>query len=58
MIFLAWAASGAMKLLFALLLLSVLALLGVAIAVLVRVKKKVNAEHSGETHLFRRKDIQ
>jgi Tfp pilus assembly protein PilX len=47
-----------MTLLFALLLLSVLALLGVAIAVLVRVKKKVNAEHSGETHLFRRKDIQ
>jgi hypothetical protein len=47
-----------MKLLFILLFLSVLAVIGVAAAVVVRVKKKVDAEHSGETHLFRRKDIQ
>jgi hypothetical protein len=46
-----------MKLLFLLLLLSVLAVLGVALAVWVRVKRKVNAEHSGETHLFRRKEL-
>jgi hypothetical protein len=46
-----------MKLLFFLLLLSVLAVLGVALAVWVRVKRKVNAEHSGETHLFRRKEL-
>ena len=46
-----------MKLLFFLLLLCVLAVLGVALAVWIRVKKKVNAEHSGETHLFRRKDF-
>jgi len=46
-----------MKLLFLLLLLCVLAVLGVALAVWVRVKKKVNAEHSGETHLFRRKEL-
>jgi hypothetical protein len=46
-----------MSLLFALLLISVLAVLGVAFAVWVRVKKKVDAEHSGETHLFRRKDL-
>jgi hypothetical protein len=45
-----------MKLLFLLLLLSVLAVLGVALAVWIRVKKKVDAEHSGETHLFRRKE--
>ncbi len=46
-----------MKLLFILLFLSVLAVIGVATAVFVRVKKKVDAEHSGETHLFRRKDL-
>jgi hypothetical protein len=46
-----------MKLLFLILLLSVLAVLGVAAAVWVRIKKKVNAEHSGETHLFRRKEL-
>jgi hypothetical protein len=46
-----------MKLLFFLLLLSVFAVLGVALAVWVRVKRKVNAEHSGETHLFRRKEL-
>jgi|SwirhisoilCB1_FD_contig_41_11611448_length_421_multi_1_in_0_out_0_2 hypothetical protein len=46
-----------MKLLFILLFLSVLAVIGVAAAVFVRVKKKVDAEHSGETHLFRRKDL-
>ena len=46
-----------MKLLFILLFLSVLAVIGVAAAVFVRVKKKVDAEHSDETHLFRRKDL-
>jgi hypothetical protein len=46
-----------MTLLFILLFLSVLAVIGVAAAVFVRVKKKVDAEHSGETHLFRRKDL-
>ena len=46
-----------MRLLFILLFLSVLAVIGVAAAVYVRVKRKVDAEHSGETHLFRRKDL-
>lgn len=46
-----------MKLLFILLFLSVLAVIGVAAAVFVRVKRKVDVEHSGETHLFRRKDL-
>lgn len=46
-----------MRLLFILLFLSVLAVIGVAVAVYVRVKRKVDAEHSGETHLIRRKDL-
>jgi hypothetical protein len=47
-----------MKLLFILLFVSVLAVIGVAVAVYIRVKRKVNAEHSGETQLFRRNDPQ